>query len=102
MAASSSPSRASDPPHSERRRSPRRPHVAHAFLSSPTGGKRIEVLSTDVSRHGICLRLSDPIARGTFHRLEFVAEMGRPAREVRILSCEERGDGSFHAHAEFC
>ncbi|HEY2584282.1 MAG TPA: hypothetical protein VGI81_00805 [Tepidisphaeraceae bacterium] len=71
-------------------------------MSSPTGGKRIEVLSADVSRHGICLTLRHPIACGTFDRLEFATESGRPAREVRILSCDARDDGSFHARAEFC
>lgn len=102
MATSPFPSDPSAALADERRRSPRRAYVAVAFLSSPTGGKRIEVLSADVSRHGICLKLRHPIAGGTFHRLEFSSDSGRPAREVRILSCDAQDDGSFQAHAEFC
>jgi PilZ domain-containing protein len=102
MPASGHPSRASESLALERRRSARRAHVAAGVLSSPTGGGRVEVLSVDVSRHGICLTLGRPIAAGTFHRLEFATDAGRPAREVRILSCHPQDDGSFHAHAEFC
>jgi hypothetical protein len=102
MPASGNPSRASESLALERRRSPRRPHRVAGALCSPTGGGRIEVFSVDVSRHGICLTLRRPIAGGTFHRLELASEAGRPAREVRILSCNPQHDGAFHVHAEFC
>lgn len=86
----------------ERRRSPRRPHVAEAFLSSPTGGNRTEVSSFDVSKHGVGITLKSPIAAGTFHLLQFGVGDQKIATEVRILSCQREPDGSFRAHAEFC
>lgn len=86
----------------DRRRSERRPHAVEAFLSSPTGGDRIEVSSIDLSRHGVGLRLPIPIASGTFKALELGLGSQRMVTEVRILSCRQDKDGSFRVHAAFC
>ena len=73
-----------------------------AVVSSPTGGNRIEVVSMDLSRHGVRLSVNRPIASGTYQRLEMGDDTPRVIREVRILSCRSQSDGSFHVHAEFC
>jgi hypothetical protein len=86
----------------ERRRSDRRPHLAEAFLSSPTGGSRIEVTSLDLSKHGIGLSVKRPIPTGTYQMLELGVGCQKIASEVRILSCRPTPDGSFHVHATFC
>ena len=89
-------------PSRERRRSERRPHTVEAFLSSPTGGDRLEVASIDLSRHGVGLRLMKPIASGTFKALELGLGSQHLITEVRILSCRQEKDGSFRVHAAFC
>ena len=86
----------------ERRRSPRRPHVAEAQLSSPTGGNVIEMKSVDLSRHGVGLSLKAPLATGTFHILKLGLGSQQIETEVRILSCDQTEDGSYRIHAEFC
>ncbi len=56
-----------------RRRSERRPHVAEAWLSSPTAtdaSDRLEVTSLNISRHGIAFDLDQPLPVGTFHIVE--------------------------------
>jgi hypothetical protein len=86
----------------ERRRSDRRAHVVEAFLSSPTGGSRLEVSSIDLSKHGIGLCLKKPIAAGTFQVLELGIGPQKMVTEVRILSCRPQAEGGFHVHAMFC
>jgi hypothetical protein len=85
----------------ERRRSPRKPHVAEALLSSPTGGTPIEVTSVDISRHGVALSIKAALATGTFHILKLGLGAQRIVTEVRILSCNLIDDGSYRIHAEF-
>lgn len=86
----------------ERRRSRREAHVAQAIVSSPTGGNHIDVVSMDLSRHGVRLSVNKPLAAGTYQRLELDGSGKRVVREVRILSCRPQEDGSFQLHAEFC
>ena len=88
--------------HPDRRRSPRRPHVVQAVIASPTSGERLEIMSVDISSHGVGLRLADPIASGTFHVLELGLGPQQIVTEVRIVSCERQEDGSYRAHAAFC
>ena len=90
------------PSQPERRRSRRRPHVVGAFLFSPTGGSKIAVASVDLSKHGIRLSVREPIACGTYHRLELGMGEQQTASEIRILSCRKEPDGTYHVHAEFC
>jgi len=85
----------------ERRRSQRRPHIVEAFLSSPTGGNRLEGTAIDLSKHGIALDVNRPIATGTFQRLEMGAGPQKTVREVRILSCRQESNGTFRIHATF-
>lgn len=86
----------------ERRRSDRRAHVVEAFLSSPTGGGRLQVSSIDLSKHGIGLSLKKPIAAGTFRVLELGMGSQKMVTEVRILSCRPEPEGGFRVHATFC
>jgi hypothetical protein len=90
------------PTPAERRRSRREAHVAQAIVSSPTGGSRVEVVSMDLSKHGVRLSVNKPLATGTYQRLELGGSGQRVVREVRILSCRLQEDGSFQLHAEFC
>jgi hypothetical protein len=92
---------ASSVPASERRRSPRKPHVVEASLGSPTGGKPLKVTSVDLSKHGVGLSVAKPIAAGTFHVLNLGLGTQRIAGEVRVLSCRKEADGSYRVHAEF-
>jgi hypothetical protein len=87
----------------ERRRSSRRQLQMKAFLSSPTGGRRIAVESVDLSKHGIGLRLAQPIASGTYHVLELDLGDQKLVNEVLVLSCAAEGaEGTYHIHARFC
>jgi len=86
----------------ERRRSDRRPHIVEAFLSSPTGGNRLQVTSIDLSKHGIALDVNRPIATGTFQVLELGIGPQKMVTEVRILSCRQESNGCFCVHATFC
>ena len=92
----------SAPAQTDRRRTPRRPQAAQAWLASPTGGQRSEVLCVDLSRHGVGLNLSRPIAEGTFHILELNLGPQRIVSEIRIVSCQQADDNSFRASAVFC
>ncbi|HSU67642.1 MAG TPA: hypothetical protein VLJ39_12275, partial [Tepidisphaeraceae bacterium] len=92
--ASHQPARTSPQP--ERRRSSRKPHVSEAFLSSPTGGRKIEVSSVDVSRHGVRLCVGSAIAAGIYQRLESGTGEQQTVREIHILSCRPEPDGTFH------
>jgi hypothetical protein len=87
---------------SERRRSQRKPHVVEAYLASPTGGKKLGVSCVDVSKHGVRLKVAQPIATGTYHVLELGFDAQKRGGEVRILSCRREADGAYHVHAEFC
>ena len=86
----------------DRRRSPRRPHTAQAWLSSPTGGQRTEVLCLDLSRHGVGLSLARPIPDGTFYILELGLGAQRIVCEIRIIGCQPAPDGSYRASGAFC
>lgn len=86
----------------DRRRSPRRPHVAEAQLTSPTGGTPVDMKSVDLSRHGVGLSIQKPLATGTFHILKLGLGTQKIETEVRILSCDRAVDGSYRIHAEFC
>ena len=86
----------------ERRRSPRKPLVAEAELTSPTGGPAVDVTSVDISRHGVALSIKAALAAGTFHILKLGLGAQRIVTEVRILSCDLIPDGSYRIHAEFC
>jgi hypothetical protein len=86
----------------DRRRSPRRAHVAEASLSSPTGGQPVPVTGVDLSKKGVGLCVKHAIAAGTFHILNLGVDQQRIVSEVRVLSCRKQPDGSYRVHAEFC
>src|ERR1700712_5784174 len=87
-----------------RRRSERRPHVAEAWLASPTSSDpsdRLEVSSLNLSKHGIAFEVPVAIPTGSYYRLQLGMGMQRMTTEVRIISCRA-GDASHYVGAEFC
>jgi PilZ domain len=89
----------------ERRRSPRTPHVAEAWISSPTAtnpDERIEVTSMNLSRHGVGFELAKPIPEHTFYAIEIGMGDQRLISEIRIVSCRKSDHGTWEVGAEFC
>ncbi len=89
----------------DRRRSERKPHVAEAWLSSPTAtdaDDRIEVVSLNLSRHGVGFDSETSLAVGTFHIIEVKMGDKHMHSEIRIVSCSQGDDGEFIVGAEFC
>ena len=90
---------------SDRRRSPRAPHVAEAWISSPTATNpqdRIEVTSMNLSRHGIGFELARSIPENTFYTIEIAMADQRLNSEIRIVSCRKSDHGTWEVGAEFC
>ena len=90
------------PQSGERRRSARRPHVAEASVSSPTGGPATEVTGVDLSKHGVGLTVAKAIPPGTFHILTLGLGAQRIVGEIRVVSCRKQGDSLYRVHAELC
>ena len=89
----------------DRRRSPRTPHVAEAWISSPTATsaeERIEVTSMNLSRHGVGFALARAIAENTFYVMEIGMGEQRLVSEIRIISCRKSDHGTWEVGAEFC
>jgi hypothetical protein len=92
-------------PNAERRRSPRKPHVAEAWISSPTATspeERIEVTSMNLSRHGIGFELARQVPEHTFYAIEIGMGEQRLVSEIRIVSCRKSDHGTWEIGAEFC
>jgi hypothetical protein len=92
-------------PEKDRRRSERQPLVVQAWLSSPTATDpldRREVLSVNVSRHGLAFDHKAALPVGTFHIIDLAMGEQRIRCEIRIMSCRTLEDGSFEIGAEFC
>lgn len=90
-------------PHSpERRRSPRRPHVVEASLTSPTGGPAVQVTGFDLSRHGVGLTVPRIFPPGTFHLLTLGLGAQRIVGEIKVVSCRKQPDSTYRLHASFC
>ena len=89
----------------DRRRSPRTPHVAEAWIASPTATnpeERIEVTSMNLSRHGVGFELARAIPENTFYVIEIGMGEQRIVSEIRIVSCAKSDHGSWEVGAEFC
>ncbi len=91
----------------ERRRSERRPYVIEAWVCLPTESgedQRIEVISMDLSRHGVGLAVPVELTPGQFHVVEIGFGSQRLIAEIRVVSCRllELGEGLFQIGAEFC
>lgn len=87
-----------------RRRSARTPHIAEAWVSSPTATTpedKVEVTSLNLSRHGVAFEMTQPLALGSFYVIEVGVGEQRLCSEVRIVSCRETG-GFYDIGAEFC
>jgi hypothetical protein len=89
----------------ERRRTTRTPHVAEAWVCSPTAtspDERTEVQSLNLSRHGVGFELPTPLPEGTFYTIELGVGEQRLRSEVRIISCRRNDAGGYDVGAEFC
>jgi hypothetical protein len=88
----------------DRRRSQRKPHVVQAWISSPTAvdpDDRQEVLSVNVSRHGVAFESHHAIATGTYHIIDIAMGPQRMRTEIRILSCRKMDSARFEIGAEY-
>jgi hypothetical protein len=89
----------------ERRRTARAPHVAEAWVCSPTATSaddRLEVQALNLSRHGVGFELPTPLPTGTFYTIELGVGEQRLQSEVRIISCRKKENGGYDVGAEFC
>ena len=89
----------------DRRRSPRTPHVAEAWITSPTAtstDERIEVASMNLARHGVGFELARAIPENTFYVMEIGMGEQRLLSEIRIISCRKSDHGTWEVGAEFC
>jgi hypothetical protein len=88
----------------DRRRSTRKPHVAEAWVASPTATRpddKLEVTALNLSRHGVAFELPRPLPEGSFYVMEIGVGDQRLTSEVRIISCR-KVDGVYAVGAEFC
>jgi hypothetical protein len=92
-------------PESERRRSKRMPQVVEAWLASPTAADpkdREEVMSVNLSRHGIAFEHHHELPIGTFHMIDVAIGTQQLRTEVRIRNCRKREQDRYEIGAEFC
>src|SRR3954454_19167840 len=88
----------------DRSRSLRRPHVAEAWVSSPTATRaddRLEVTALNLSRHGVAFEVTKPMPVGSFYIVEVGVGDQRLSSEIRIISCR-KVDGMYEVGGEFC
>lgn len=89
----------------DRRRSARRPHIAGAWICSPTAVNpeldRIEVTSLNLSRHGVAFELPCTLPEGAFFTIEIGVGDQRLCSEVKIVSIRRIEKGHFAIGAEF-
>jgi hypothetical protein len=89
----------------DRRRTVRTPHVAEAWLSSPTSvapEDRLDAMTLNLSRHGVAFELACPLSEGTFWNMELGLGVQRITSEIRIASCRKGENGLYEIGAEFC
>lgn len=90
---------------SDRRRSARSPHVAEAWVVSPTATRedeRMEVQSLNLSRHGVMFEVDEPLAKHSFYLFEVGVGEQLMRSEIRIISCASNQNGAYEVGAEFC
>jgi len=89
----------------DRRRSERQPHVAEAWLSSPTSTApedRIEVTSLNISRHGVAFEVPKALPTGQYYVMEIGVGNQRLVSEVRVVSCRRDDHMKYEIGADFC
>jgi hypothetical protein len=88
----------------EHRRSPRKRSILEAWISSPTAtdpSKRMEVISVDLSKHGVAFDASVPVPNQTYYIIEIGYGSQKITAEIRTVSCRKLCDGLYHVGAEF-
>ena len=89
----------------DRRRSLRKPHVAEAWICSPTATRpeeKVEVTAINLSRHGVAFEIPKNLPTDTFYVMEVGVGDQRLVSEVRIISCRKAENGNYEVGAEFC
>jgi PilZ domain len=90
---------------SERRRTPRVPHVVEAWLWSPTAKDqkgRMEAVAINLSRNGVGFCVKRPLPTGAFFVIQIGLGNQQLLSEVRILTCRPLPEGQHEVGAEFC
>jgi hypothetical protein len=88
----------------ERRRSPRKPHMIEAWISSPTRTRdtdRLEATAIDLSKHGVAFDTTVAIPIHTYYVIEIGFGDQRLCCEIRTVTCRPAGPKLFHIGAEF-
>jgi hypothetical protein len=87
---------------SDRRRSPRRPHVIEAWIASPTAtDERLEVMSVNISRHGVAFCIERDLPLGAYYVIEIGMGPQRIVSEIRTVSSKPVDGDRFEVGAEF-
>lgn len=98
------PARGNGTAATDRRRSLRKPHVAEAWVASPTATRaddRLEVTALNLSRHGVAFEVPKALPEGSFYIVEIGVGDQRLSSEIRIISCR-KVEGVYEVGAEFC
>lgn len=93
------------PSEDDRRRSTRVPHVAEAWVCSPTDFElehKTEVRAVNLSRHGLAFDVDSPMATGSFKVIEIGIGDQTVRSEIRIISCRQTNERHYEVGAEFC
>jgi hypothetical protein len=87
----------------DRRRSPRQPFKATAWLSPEAGscGKNLYITVIDLSLHGIGFKTDQRLQTEAIHWMVLEAGGLRASSRIRIASCREDGNGEFICGGEF-
>jgi hypothetical protein len=90
-------------PGAERRRSRREPYIIDAWLA-PVGRpeSRTEVVTLNISRHGVGLKLAEPLAMESAYELELMPNGKRMTMKIVICRCQPMEGGFWNVGAEFC
>lgn len=88
----------------ERRRSLRRRHLSLAWVRNADVRKNstVEVLTTDLSEHGVGFRADRTIKVGTQCCIEIGCGPSRLIGEVRIVHSKSKGRRGYEIGADFC
>ena len=96
-----SPGPASDRHHFGRRGESLQAHL-YPDMRDAQESDELEVVSLNLTRHGIGLELAQDVPVGSIYNIE-IGSGGRIVQsQVRIVSCDPIADGLFRAGGEFC
>jgi len=90
-------------PDVDRRRSPRQPYVATAWISGESGnpGTDHQVVVFDLSLHGVGFTSDEPFEPEAIHWMILGSGGLRASSRIRIITCRVRDQGGHDCGAEF-